>query len=170
MSEYNKCDFSPEPAFSMRCSQSAKTLLTISSGALQGLNVCCDTLKLFLSKLVNTTAGSASSITSFQDFSQLCQSKSDPKRPLHDKHSFHGARGIDPVARLCPRGPWENPDLFIVSNRVRTHTVALARTSGTKSFGTAVLHHVKYQPWNAFESQGIVDVVLKTLSGTADDV
>ena len=95
--------------------------LEISFGALQGLNVCCDTLELFLGKLVHAAAGSASSITSFQDFGQLCQSESDPKRPLHHQHSLHRARGIDPVTRLCSRGSRENADPFIVSNRVWTH-------------------------------------------------
>src|SRR5579862_4622484 len=131
--------------------------LKISLCALQGLYVRCDALKLFLGQLVNAATGSASSITSFQDFGQLCQSKSDPKRSLYHQHSLQGARGIEPVARLCPRGPRENADSFIVSDRVWTHTSRLGQVSGTKSFGTAVLHHAKYQPWNAFQSQDVFE-------------
>jgi len=45
-------------------------LFHISFRALQRLKVCFDTLELFLRKLVNAAAGSASCITSFQDFSR----------------------------------------------------------------------------------------------------
>jgi len=48
----------------------------------------------------------ASSITSFQYFSQFCQRESNPKRPLHDEYSFHRTRGIDAVTGVCARGPW----------------------------------------------------------------
>ena len=75
----------------------------------------------------------------------------------HHQHSLHGAGGKEPVARLCPRGPRENADSFIVSDRVWTHTSRLGQVSGTKSFGTAVLHHAKYQPWNAFQSQDVFE-------------
>jgi hypothetical protein len=66
----------------------------------------------------------------------------------HHQHSLHGAGGIEPVARLCPSGLRENADSFIVSDRVWIHTSRLGQVSGTKSFGTAVLQHAKYQPWN----------------------
>ena len=132
-------------------------LFHISFCALQRFKVFFDTLQLFLGKLVNAAAGSAASVTSFQDFSQLCQSESDPKRPLHHKHSLQRARGIDAITRVCSRGSWENADLFIVSNRVWTHPRRLGQSTRTKSFGTAVLHHKKYQPRNAFQSQGVFD-------------
>lgn len=109
-----------------------------------------------MGKLVNAVAGSAPSVTSFQDFRQLRQRKSDPKRPLHHKHSFHRARGIDTVTGLCSRGSWEDADPFIVPNRVWTHPRCLGEIAGTKSLGTAVLHDEKYQPWNAFQSQAIL--------------
>jgi hypothetical protein len=93
--------------------------------ALKGLYVCSDALKLFLGELVNTATGSASGITSFQDFGQLCQSESDPKRPLHHKHPLHGARGIDAVTGVRSGCSWENADPFIMSNRIWTHTSQL---------------------------------------------
>ncbi len=108
-----------------------------------------------MGKLVNPVARSATGITGFQDFSQLCQSESDPKRPLHNKYPLHSARGIDSITRLGSRGSGENADPFIVSNRVWTHPRRLGQVPGTKSFGTAVLHHEKYQPWNAFQSQAV---------------
>src|SRR5258708_18436513 len=132
-----------------------QNLLHISFRTLQRLQVCFDSLELFLRKLVNAAAGSASSVTSLQDFSQLCQSESDPKRPLHHKHSLHGARRIDAVTGVRSRGSWENADPFIVSNRVWTQPRRLGQGPGTKSCGTAILHHKKYQPRNAFQSQGV---------------
>jgi hypothetical protein len=42
-----------------------------------------------------------------------------------------------------------------VSDRVWTHTRRLGQVSGTKRVGTAVLHHEKYEPWNAFQSQDV---------------
>jgi hypothetical protein len=66
----------------------AQNFLYVSSRALQCLKVCFDTLELFLGKLVNAAAGSATGITSRQDFSELCEGESDPKRPLHHKHSL----------------------------------------------------------------------------------
>jgi len=65
-----------------------QNLCYISLRTFQHLKVFFDSLELFLRKLVNAAAGSASSLTSLQDFSQLCQSESDPKRPLHHKHSL----------------------------------------------------------------------------------
>jgi len=49
-----------------------QNLFHISFRTLQRFKVFFDTLELFLRKLVNAAAGSASSITSFQDFRQLC--------------------------------------------------------------------------------------------------
>src|SRR5258706_12744086 len=51
----------------------------ISFRALQCLNVCFDTLEFFLGKLIHTAAGSPSSITTLQDFSQFSQGQADPK-------------------------------------------------------------------------------------------
>jgi hypothetical protein len=130
-------------------------LFHISLRTLQRFKVRFDALKLLLRKLVNPVAGSASGITSFQDLSQLCQSESDPKGPLHHKHSLHGAGGIDAVTGVRSRRSWENADPFIVSNRVWTQPSRLGQGPGTKSFRTAALHHKKYQPRNAFQSQGI---------------
>jgi len=42
-----------------------------------------------------------------------------------------------------------------MSNRIWAHSRRLGESAGTKSFGTAALHHEKYQPWNAFQSQAI---------------
>jgi hypothetical protein len=42
-----------------------------------------------------------------------------------------------------------------MSNRIWTHTSHLGERPGTKSFGTAALHHEKYEPWNAFQSQDV---------------
>src|ERR1700733_5428260 len=97
-------------------------LFHISFRPPQRLNICFDTLELFLCKLVNPAAGSASCITSFQDFSQLRQSESDPERPLHYQHSLPRARGVETVSRVCSRSSWENANLFIMSNRIWTHT------------------------------------------------
>jgi hypothetical protein len=133
----------------------AQNFLHVSSSAFQCLNVCLDTLELVLGKLEHSTAGSSAGITSFQNFSQLCQGESDPKRPLHDKHSLDRTRGINAVICLCSRGSRKNPDLFIVSNCVWTHPRRLGQRPGTKSFGTAALHHTQYQPLNAFQSQGV---------------
>jgi hypothetical protein len=74
---------------------------------------------------------------------------------LHHKHSFQRARGIDAITRVRSRGSWENADPFIVSNRVWTHPRRLGQGPGTKSCGTVALHHKKYQPRNAFQSQGV---------------
>src|SRR5713226_8287622 len=133
----------------------SQNLFHISFRMLQRLKVFFDTLELFLRKLVNAAAGSASSVTSFQDFGQLCQSEADPKRPLHYQHSLHGARGVEAVTRVCSRSSWENANPFIMSNRIWTHTSHLGERPGTQSFGTAALHHEKYEPSNAFQSQGI---------------
>ena len=32
----------------------------------------------------------------------------------------------------------------------------LRQSPGAKSFGTAILQHEKYQPWNAFQSQAVL--------------
>ena len=130
-------------------------LFHISFRALQRLNICFDTLELFLRKLVNPEAGSASCITSFQDLGQLCQSEPDPKRPLYYQHSLHGARRVDAVTRVCSRSSWENANLFIMSNRIWTQTSHFGERPGTKSFGTATLHHRQYQPLNTFQSQAV---------------
>jgi hypothetical protein len=130
-----------------------QNFLHVSSSALQCLNVCFDTLELILGKLVHATAWSSPGIASFQDLSQFCQSESDPERPLHDKNSLQRGRGIDSVTSLCARDSWQNTDPFIMSNRVWTHARRLGQGSGTKSFGSATLHHTQYQPLNAFQSQ-----------------
>ena len=133
----------------------AQHFLQVSFSALQCLNVCLDTLELALGKSVHATAWSTPSITSFQNFSQLSQSESDPESPLDDKNSLQRARRLDSVTRLCSRGSWQNTDPFIMSNCVWTHTRRLGQGPGTKSCGTATLHHEKYEPWNAFQGQGI---------------
>jgi hypothetical protein len=133
----------------------AQNFLHVSSGALQCLNVCFDTLELVLGKLVHAPAWSTPGITSFQNFTQFSQSESDPKRPLHYEHSLHSNRGIEAVTRFCSRGLRKNTDPFIVSNRVWTHSRRLRQGARPKSSGTAALHHKEYQPWNAFQSQGI---------------
>ncbi len=127
----------------------------VSFSALQCLNVCFDTLELVLGKLVHATAWSTPGITSFQDFSQLSQSESDPECPLHDKNSLQRARRIDSVTRLCSRGSWQNADPFIVSNRVWTHRRCPGESPRIKGFGTSALHHSNYQAWNAFQSQDV---------------
>jgi hypothetical protein len=127
----------------------------ISLSTLQSLNVLFDTFELFLGKLVHAAARSASIVPSSQDFGQLSQRESDPKRSLHNQHSLYCARGIESVTRLCSRRPWEDPDPFIVSNCVWTHPRRLRQGAGPKSFGTAALHHEEYEPWNAFQNQGI---------------
>lgn len=55
----------------------AQDFLHVSSGALQCLNVCLNTLELVLGKLVYATARRSPGITSFQNFNQLSQSESD---------------------------------------------------------------------------------------------
>lgn len=114
-----------------------------------------DALELTLGKVVNATAGHAASITGFQDFTQFCQCESDSKRPLHYQHSLQSARRIDSVTGLCSLRRLENTNPFIVSNRIWAQPCRLGQSAGAKSFGTAVLHHEKYQPWNAFQSQGL---------------
>jgi hypothetical protein len=32
----------------------------------------------------------------------------------------------------------------------------LRQSPGAKSFGTAILQHEEYQPWNAFQSQAVL--------------
>jgi hypothetical protein len=133
----------------------AQNFLHVSPSALQCLNICLDTLEFVLGKLVHATAWSTPSITSFQNFSQLSQSESDPERPLHDKNSLQCARRIDSVTRLCSRGSWQNTDPFIMSNRVWTHARRLGQVPGTKRFLNRYFAPQQYQPLNAFQSQAV---------------
>jgi carbohydrate-selective porin OprB len=63
----------------------------------------------------------------------------------------------------------ETPDVF---KDVNGHPSRLGQGPGTKSFGTAALHHKKYQPQNAFQSQGVCSrsgFCLQTSPNTAGD-
>src|ERR1700682_853055 len=96
-------------------------LFHISFRALQRFKVCFDTFELFLRKLVNAVAGSASCIANFQNLSQLCQSEADPKGLLHNKHSLQRTCGIKSISRFRARCPLENANPLVVSNRIWTH-------------------------------------------------
>src|SRR5882762_2244504 len=97
----------------MRCSLSDNTFFTYRC-VLQRLNVCFNMLELVLGKRVHPAARSATGITSFQDFSQLCRGESDPKRALPHKRS-------SPRSRDRP----DNQTLFarLVGERRCSHSV-----------------------------------------------
>jgi hypothetical protein len=76
---------------------------------------------------------------------------------LHNEHSLQCTRGIKAIPRFRARCPWENANPLVVSDSIWTHTSRPGQISRTKSFRTAILHHEKYELWNAFQSQDVCD-------------
>lgn len=129
-------------------------LLEIPFRALQRLDVLSSSLELVLCKFVDPLAWSTPSVTGFQDLCQFCQRETDPKGSLHDKHSLDRVFGIQTVTRFSPRSSRKHSDLFVVPDRVWAYTSRFRESPGMESFLDSRPHE-KYQPSNAFQSQGI---------------
>jgi len=130
-------------------------LLEIPFRALQRLDVPFDSLEFVFCKFVDPLAWSTPSITGFQDLGEFCQSETDPKGSLHDKHSLDRAFGIQTVTRFSPRSSRKHSDLFVVPDRIWAYTSRFRESSGMESFFDCRPHE-KYQPSNGFKSQALL--------------